>query len=418
MTTVEKGDAFENKVFAMLKELIESGQLTIDRKNYRIFQKKGFYSKAQESDIIFDISIEVYMPNADEYSLLWLIECKDQSSPIPVSKVRNFSEQVREVGGHKAVFITTNKYQSGGIKIAKSHGMGLIILNESNSFDWVVRRSLNSNRYNLSKSEEYFSGNGVIDTPFIAYDYPAVYGHIIDFLLANDIDVKSSGIKVPYIDPDSLAVKAMDTACLEKGNHIFEMSSHNMLEIIRKYGVEIELDRELIDGELARYDVKNKTVLVSNDLQFDTPRWRFTIAHELGHVVLHKELLEAHGIEDISDDNNIIGSHNIMSSIMDKEQKLLEIQANKFASLFLMPMVPLVFQFILAKDKNGIPYPTLYLDEQEVNIADCDRVFFQLSEKFGVSKEAVKYRLINAKLCRQGRAVDKIRNLVTNVVGG
>lgn len=413
MNTVQKGDVFENKVYAMLKGLIESDQLAIDRKSYRIFQKKGYYSKTQESEIIFDISIEVFMPNAEDYSLLWLIECKDQTSPIPVSKVRNFNEQVREVGGHKALFVTSNKYQSGAVNIAKSNKMGLIILNKDNSPDWIVRRSINADRYSLSKSEAYFSGNGIVDTPSIAYDYPMVYGNIIDFFSGNGIEVKTKGMRVPYLDDETIAVKAMEAAELDKGNHVFKMSSSDITNLISdKYGVQIVLNAELRDGELARYDIPNNTIQIAKSLDFDSPRWRFTVAHESGHIVLHKELLQSHQIEELCDDDNIVASNDITDSLMDQEYKRLEIQANKFASCFLMPMLPLAYHFTLSKDRNNIRLPWLFLDDQPCNIADCENVFSDLSAIFGVSKESIKYRLINVKFCKEGRRADKIGNLI------
>ena len=291
MNTVKKGDAFENKVFSVLKELIERDQLSIDKNNYRIFQQKGYYSETRKAEIIFDISIEVYMPGADEFSYLYLVECKDYSSPISVDKVSYFNAQVREVGGHKAFFFTTSKFQSGAVNIAKRHRMGLAIIGDGNDVDWIARRTINNNRFSLSKSEEYFSGESNMDAPFIGYAYPYVYGHIVDFLLGNDIDVTSKGLCVPFIDDDSIAQKALEVAGLEKTNHIFSMSSADMLGIVKKQGVETDFDAELSDGELAKYDVKNNKILISNTLAFDTPRWRFTLAHELGHIILHKNYL-------------------------------------------------------------------------------------------------------------------------------
>jgi predicted helicase len=200
MNTVKKGNAFEDKVFSVLKELVESDQLAIDRRNYRIFQKKGYYSETRKREIIFDISIEVYMPGADEFSYLYLIECKDHTSPVSVNKISYFNSQVREVNAHKGFVFSTSKYQSSAVNTAKTNRMGLVIINADNNVDWIVRRSINNKRFTLSKSEDYFSGEGSIDTPFIGYDYPNVHGHIVDFLLANEIDVTSKGLCVPFID--------------------------------------------------------------------------------------------------------------------------------------------------------------------------------------------------------------------------
>jgi Zn-dependent peptidase ImmA (M78 family) len=412
MNTVQKGNAFEDRVYVVLKDLIERKQFAIDKNNYRIFQKKGYPSKDQESDIIFDIAIEVFMPNADKFSFLYLIECKDYSSPISVDKVRNFIGQVREVGGHKAFFFTTSKFQPGAINIAKTNNMGLVIINESNNVNWVVRRSVHNNRFTLSKSEEYFSGKCVVDTPFIGYDYPYVYGHIIDFLLANNIEVTHKGLSIDFISDDSIALKALDVAGIKKDDLTYNMTSFAMIDIINEEGIETVLDAELLGGELAKYDVLNRRLFISSSLSFDTPRWRFTLAHELGHIVLHREILESYKVEELYDDEDVLRFKSVSNFIMDKELERMEIQANKFASLFLMPSIPLACQFELWKKKTGFPYKYLFLDSNEWNIADCEPAFIDLSAIFGVSKEAMKYRLIGMGFCKESGSSGKIGSLL------
>jgi Zn-dependent peptidase ImmA (M78 family) len=204
----------------------------------------------------------------------------------------------------------------------------------------------------------------------------------------------------------------LDVAGIEKAHHIFSMSSSNMIDIVKKYGIETESSAELLNNELARYDVKNNKILISNSLQFDTPRWRFTLAHELGHIVLHKALFESYEIEELYDDETTLNSNGGVNSIMDKELEWMEIQANKFASMFLMPQRPLAYQFIQSMQKNGMQRNYLFLDNQECNIINCMRVFADLSAVFGVSKEAVKYRLIKMNFCKEGGTSGKIGDIM------
>jgi hypothetical protein len=42
MSTVKKGDAFEDEVFAHLKQELENDRLLVLGKNSKIFQKKGY----------------------------------------------------------------------------------------------------------------------------------------------------------------------------------------------------------------------------------------------------------------------------------------------------------------------------------------------------------------------------------------
>ena len=72
------------KVFALV-----SFELAAERLGYAAeccsgLQEKGYYSRDSESDIVLDVSIEVWLPNAENWSLLWACECKDYSHSVPV----------------------------------------------------------------------------------------------------------------------------------------------------------------------------------------------------------------------------------------------------------------------------------------------------------------------------------------------
>lgn len=63
----------------------------------------------------------------------------------------------------------------------------------------------------------------------------------------------------------------------------------------------------------------------------NTTRFRFSLAHELGHLVLHEKF---HGGLRISDLEDVMS---FIKNIDAKEYSHLETQANKFASYFLLP---------------------------------------------------------------------------------
>ena len=96
---------------------------------------------------------------------------------------------------------------------------------------------------------------------------------------------------------------------------------------------------------------------------------------------------------------------------MDKDLKRMEIQANKFAGLFLMPELPLAYQFEYSKQKNDIRYKFLYLG----NTTDCKRVFSDLSAAFGVSKDAVRYRLIKMKFCIEEDIIGQAGGIIRRI---
>ncbi|MFA5086366.1 MAG: ImmA/IrrE family metallo-endopeptidase [Candidatus Paceibacterota bacterium] len=60
-------------------------------------------------------------------------------------------------------------------------------------------------------------------------------------------------------------------------------------------------------------------------------RFRFSLAHELGHYVLHKEVYEAFGIKNIDDYNKFF------NDMTQENYSLFESQANRFANYLLIP---------------------------------------------------------------------------------
>jgi len=127
MSTVQKGNAFEDRVFRYIQGELSSDRLHVPNARSKAYQKKGYYSKDRNSEIITDISIETFLPDASDYSLLTVIECKDYSSAVPVSDVEEFHSKVQQITGDnvKAILFTTAALQSSALNFAKSKGIGV-----------------------------------------------------------------------------------------------------------------------------------------------------------------------------------------------------------------------------------------------------------------------------------------------------
>jgi Zn-dependent peptidase ImmA (M78 family) len=96
-------------------------------------------------------------------------------------------------------------------------------------------------------------------------------------------------------------------------------------------------------------------------------RQRFTIAHELGHLILHKD-------ENLHvDEKSPIGFRNEESSRATKDT---EIEANQFAAELLMPVD------LLAKEIKSLP------DDM-----DAEDAVSELANRFQVSEQAMTLRL-------------------------
>jgi len=59
--TVERGSNFEEKVFLIIRELLDNDEFFVSGKRSFIHRKKKYYSEARKDYIIVDISIETYL---------------------------------------------------------------------------------------------------------------------------------------------------------------------------------------------------------------------------------------------------------------------------------------------------------------------------------------------------------------------
>ena len=141
------------------------------------------------------------------------------------------------------------------------------------------------------------------------------------------------------------------------------------------------LDAQLVEERLDRsvsgllYRDGDHVVIGVNSTHAERRR-RFTIAHELGHLVLHKgrPLVVDHVRINFRDANSSTASD------------LEEIQANAFAAELLMPR-----DQVITNAKKALAG----------QVANEESVIRDLADGFEVSEQAMEYRLVNLGLRRQ-----------------
>jgi Zn-dependent peptidase ImmA (M78 family) len=140
-------------------------------------------------------------------------------------------------------------------------------------------------------------------------------------------------------------------------------------KIAKSLGAQIRFSA--LDDELSGmiYIKANIPIIGVNSLHHPN-RQRFTIAHELGHLELHREMITSAVHVDKSfpvlmrDPKSATGTDEV------------EIQANQFAAELLMPRI------LLDQALAGKPFDI-----------DDDKPLEELAKKFRVSKQALEYRI-------------------------
>ncbi len=123
-----------------------------------------------------------------------------------------------------------------------------------------------------------------------------------------------------------------------------------------------------------------------NDERYDN-RLRFSIAHELGHYILHGYLYQDNGINI----ENPKEYYDFITHFPDKEYRSFEYQANQFAGRLLVPRQKLIEEVLNISntlEENNLTH--LLTDDPDFIL---ERTTPRLCKPFGVSEDVIKRRV-------------------------
>ena len=398
INTVAKGDAFEEIVYTHIKQLLDADNFIVPGKRSYIYRKKGYYSESRKDNIIVDISIETILPEANTYSILTVIECKDYKSKVSIDNLEEFVGKIDQIAGKntKGIFFTTSGFSDTCINYAKAKGLWLIVYNDEEFSNLTYRKTAKRNSFfdttSIVSSDSFYATNG-IDVIFKMPDL-LIHSGIID-----TCTIKT--IHVPFISDDELSKIAVDYRNQIQSN-IFSPITFDDLKTgaIRDFNLTVESmnfssdERNL--SALGAIDVVKNRIYFSNTIT-DAHRILFTVAHELGHWILHRN----HLLDGILRDE----------VLEDGSASRIEIQANKFASYLLVPELSLRVLTLKAFYKYDNPRKDrLWWDLQPCNMELAHNILGFLSRCLNVSKEMLIIRMEHNRTLErhfdQGRQLD------------
>ncbi|WP_055078900.1 ImmA/IrrE family metallo-endopeptidase [Lagierella massiliensis] len=145
-------------------------------------------------------------------------------------------------------------------------------------------------------------------------------------------------------------------------------------EVLLKYGC-VESSGFTINSEMNSQN--GKKVISINEFEPDY-RQRFTIAHELGHIILGHEGI-SYRFSDVSKYKNTI-------------ERMNEVAANKFAAELIMPEK--LVKEVLVNSINELDYSI----DQDFDEYDITQLINKSANKMGVSTQAFNYRIKNLRV--------------------
>jgi Zn-dependent peptidase ImmA (M78 family) len=430
VTSTQKGDALERLIHDLFQTQIHADRFWVKKENCKIFLKKGYYSKDRQGEIIFDVAIEIYLPDAEEYSFLVLIECKNYAHSVPVDDVEEFFTKVQQVAAAnaKAIVASTASFQSGARTFATSKGIGLIRYFAADDFKWELKRSPSATARSNSADEAYDVEIALAQEEFRSFAFdlymqsPArktnsLWDFFEDLMLDSGFSshqvrrIANSRSKlknqVPFHEKDSLESLSFQTLA-ELGYSSGEVDLIELsLRQSKLTGLTLETDvvapvSDTAHPVLGRITFEPLLIQIYAQETQNRGRERFTLAHELAHHLLNHG---AYLVSETCDDSDF--SLQRSKDVNGSDIARMEFQANYLAASLLMPRTNFIEDFYILIKKLDVPnkgFGSLYVDDQPCNLQTFQVLTGLLMQRYGVSREAAKIRLESLGLLRDARA--------------
>lgn len=395
MNTTKVGTEFENKVFDFFSSLLNKGEIVGTSQKYSKIQKHKKYQAGKNRVIDCDITIENYNPMCniqqyvEDWSTLIIIECKCYNAKVNISDLDEFQKKMDLISssGIKGIMVTTVGFSKNMIEQARDAHVGLLVLNGENH-EWYACRNI------VYKSEDLMGillGETKIGSFPVLYDKGG-FSDIITLLLEAEVDLKSTrNITVPKMTKRQIEIIAER---FHKSHHFItnDIAGEVLVKEFPEYRIRFE---NFPKGMLGKLSFTDKVITISNEIAKDANRLHFTLAHEIGHIVLHKNLIR-NDIDEIEND-----SVQRLSMASNEFLSMIETQANTFASYLLMPKKLVLLKLATLVGKYGITRGFLYVDNQPCNYRNVNAVLAEMSHIMGVSKESIRIRLKELNLLRE-----------------
>jgi Restriction endonuclease/IrrE N-terminal-like domain len=316
------GNRLERAIFRLLKSEIDADRFFAKKGLCQIFQKKGYYSPDRKKDIVFDVSVEVYLPGAQQYSLLVLFECKNYSHPVPVDDIEEFFAKVQQVAAanSKAVVASKSSFQSGALEFAKSKHMGLLRYFGPENFKWELLRSPSATSSGLRPDAESMVIDGLTRPDFKSEVFDLFFqtptrattslANFFDDLVVgttlSDNEVRKIANPksrqthtVPFRekgDLEDLAEQTLESILYSSGPVALEAICKREADAV---GLSVRAGLPLLAPErsvppLGRIQFEPLIIDLYNQDVHHLGRDRFTLAHELAHHLLGHGAYSAH----------------------------------------------------------------------------------------------------------------------------
>ena len=382
MSTTDQGDAYENKVFRLVKKLIADGTVAVG-KHYSLHQKKAYPIDFGTDQFIADISIEVRNAHFnDAISNLIIFECKDLGRKLDKSDFEEWRGKMQNLPfGKKLYIVTSIGFPQPVIDKALNTGVGLIVWNGYGEEKWMAPRTLNE----VEQRDYQFN---VLRGNLNAPSYPLIFEKGCFYTMGETLRYNGLPINAPTLKPSYLPrteINKIINELLASSDFYSIKTDKNEDKLLTFLNVKIEF-QELPTTHNGKYDAIRHCIILPNWLISQPHRLRFSLAHELAHAYLHREKLRQYeSFFATADSATYIPS--------ETEFHWFDVQANDFASYLLMPDAEFRQAISILFKQYRLHRIPFVIDNQKGKFPIYYSMVDSIANHFDVSKEHVKSRL-------------------------
>ncbi len=398
MNTVAKGDAFEVKTLEIINRLINEGILYLPKDSIRITPKAKLFSRDRKKDIIFDLTIEVWPPGANRYSMIYIIECKDYVNRVPISKVEDFHSKIQQVTGVnvKGIFITNSPLQEGAYNFADSKGM-MVVQADADNFRIIL--------YKKSRTEETFKIPIITESLNINFMDEGVVAisKIIDEIILKSFSESKPKVSYNIDKLNKINIEEIANQELNKINPKILLNAEGInIDIVEEY---LKKEYEIViqdlpwnSNSLGVCNLTKKTISIHPSVK-NTNRHLFVLCHEFGHFILHQKLSIDQNTYDAFEDSEY--DFQIDAHPLDNPRRWIEWQANYFASSLILNKESLLARIFDSQNKLGLTKDMLLLTDSYNSYKSFNNILARLVNRFNTSKTTLIYRMKEQKFLKE-----------------
>ncbi len=327
------------------------------------------------------------------------------------SKLNEFTGQYQ--GKHMKLYIVSSAGLLPQIRaLAIERYIGYVRINPNSkmtSKDYILPRSIED--YTKQRHElNELAGVKPMTSPLLIMDDLMLTSSLADVLSEHGVAVKKHRLLIiPYLSDDEIEKRANEFTKNDVEIRIQMLRRYTVMNIdlsldpfvyadLCGLGHNVEVKEDTL--QLGRFDIEKKFVTLNSKGLDNYNRYRFTMAHELGHYILHTPLFKEQRVVSVGESEDTL-------TISKSDLRRLENQANKFASYLLMPkqlvygLFVYYFEQYVHKKYGDKLQPLYYNPNQPETWPSYNNVVVNMARVLNVSLQAMNIRLQSLGLLNQ-----------------